>query len=164
MLARVCAPCQLAITRPSSYIHIACSSGGQRWRPQVVSTGRNEPFEDVQLGPLLGKGSYGRVYRAMWNSILVAVKVQTAVGLICCLSRLHRALQSGSSCTPAGFGPMGLRLLASGLQVIETPCDKGEDDEPVPLFEADKGAGLSHPNIVQTYKSSSTISKVHHRL
>jgi PAS domain-containing protein len=96
-------------------------SGGQRWRPQVISTGRSEPFEDVQLGPLLGKGSYGRVYRAMWNSILVAVKV------------------------------------------IETPCDKGDNDEPVPLFEADKGAGLSHPNIVQTYKSSSTISKTEGR-
>lgn len=28
------------------------------------------------------------------------------------------------------------------------------------MFEADKGAGLSHPNIVQTFKSSSLISKV----
>jgi PAS domain-containing protein len=91
-------------------------SGGLRWRPQVIA-GRREPFEDVQLGPLLGKGSYGRVYRAMWNGAPVAVKV------------------------------------------IETPCDKGPDDEPVAMFEADKGAGLSHPNIVQTFKSSSSISK-----
>ena len=44
--------------------------------------------------------------------------------------------------------------------MIETPCDKGPDDEPVAMFEADKGTELSHPNIVQTYKSSSTISKV----
>lgn len=46
-----------------------------RWRPHVI-TGRREPFEDVQLGPLLGKGSYGRVYRAMWNGAPVAVKAR----------------------------------------------------------------------------------------
>ncbi len=28
------------------------------------------------------------------------------------------------------------------------------------MFEADRGTGLSHPNIVQTYKSNSSISKV----
>ena len=49
-------------------------SSGRRWQPQVISA-RREPFEDVQLGPLLGKGSYGRVYRAMWSGIPVAVKV-----------------------------------------------------------------------------------------
>ena len=37
--------------------------------------GRKEPFEDVVLGPLLGKGSFGRVYRAHWNGDPVAVKV-----------------------------------------------------------------------------------------
>jgi hypothetical protein len=71
-----CASCRIVTAQPSAWtLRNACSSGGQRWRPQVISTGRSEPFEDVQLGPLLGKGSYGRVYRAMWNSILVAVKV-----------------------------------------------------------------------------------------
>lgn len=36
---------------------------------------RNRVFEDVQLGPLLGKGGYGKVYRGLWNGIPVAVKV-----------------------------------------------------------------------------------------
>ena len=36
--------------------------------------GRQEPFEGVVLGPLLGKGSFGRVYRALWNGRPVAVK------------------------------------------------------------------------------------------
>lgn len=34
-----------------------------------------KPFDDVRLGPLLGKGAYGRVYRGTWNGAQVAVKV-----------------------------------------------------------------------------------------
>lgn len=33
------------------------------------------PVHGVQLGPLLGKGSYGRVYLGMWENMEVAVKV-----------------------------------------------------------------------------------------
>lgn len=36
---------------------------------------RNQVFEDVQLGPLLGQGGYGKVYRGLWNKTPVAVKV-----------------------------------------------------------------------------------------
>ncbi|KAL4446278.1 hypothetical protein ABPG77_003085 [Micractinium sp. CCAP 211/92] len=32
-------------------------------------------FTDVRLGPLIGRGAYGRVYRASWNGTTVAVKV-----------------------------------------------------------------------------------------
>ncbi len=48
-----------------------------RWRPHVVG-GRKEPFDGVVLGPLLGKGSFGRVYRALWDGKPVAVKVRSA--------------------------------------------------------------------------------------
>ena len=36
---------------------------------------RCQVFEDVQLGPLLGQGGYGKVYRGLWNKTPVAVKV-----------------------------------------------------------------------------------------
>ena len=40
-----------------------------------MAASKMEPFEGVSLGPLLGKGSFGRVYRALWNGTPVAVKV-----------------------------------------------------------------------------------------
>ena len=41
--------------------------------------GRKEPFDGVALGPLLGKGSFGRVYRALWDGKPVAVKVRRLI-------------------------------------------------------------------------------------
>ena len=32
-------------------------------------------FASVHLGPLLGRGSYGRVHRGVWQSQQIAVKV-----------------------------------------------------------------------------------------
>ncbi len=37
-----------------------------------------EPLKGLVLGPLLGQGSYGRVYRARWQGSAVAVKVGIA--------------------------------------------------------------------------------------
>lgn len=43
--------------------------------------------------------------------------------------------------------------------MVETPCSQDGDGEPQPMFEADKGTKLSHPNIVQTYKSHTSINQ-----
>lgn len=42
---------------------------------QVGGTGKKHPWEDVELGPLIGQGSFGKVYRGVWNGAPVAVKV-----------------------------------------------------------------------------------------
>ena len=45
------------------------------WPAQVGGTGKKHPWEDVELGPLIGQGSFGKVYRGVWNGAPVAVKV-----------------------------------------------------------------------------------------
>lgn len=41
---------------------------------------RQQVFDQVQLGPLLGSGSYGRVYRGTWRGAQVAVKARRRCG------------------------------------------------------------------------------------
>lgn len=41
----------------------------------VLNTPRPSVFNEVQLGPLIGRGAYGRVFKATWNGNTVAVKV-----------------------------------------------------------------------------------------
>ena len=51
---------------------------------QGVEKGQSEAFEDVQLGPLLGQGGFGKVYRGLWNGAAVAVKVQLHLPALDC--------------------------------------------------------------------------------
>ncbi len=51
------------------------SCRGRDGAQQGVEAGQNEAFEDVRLGPLLGQGGFGKVYRGLWNGAAVAVKV-----------------------------------------------------------------------------------------
>lgn len=58
-------------------------SGGNRQRRECAPRGaqfslmatNHDPMPDIKLGPLLGKGAFGRVYRATWQSRMVAVKI-----------------------------------------------------------------------------------------
>ena len=46
--------------------------------PLLLRTRSADAATDIELGPLLGRGSYGRVYKARWKGTLVAVKVVPA--------------------------------------------------------------------------------------
>ncbi|KXZ50686.1 hypothetical protein GPECTOR_15g370 [Gonium pectorale] len=55
------------------------TAASQRGPAFTITDTKIDPFDDVKLGPLLGKGSYGRVYRGVWNGAQVAVKVLETV-------------------------------------------------------------------------------------
>ena len=46
--------------------------------PLLLRARSADAATDIELGPLLGRGSYGRVYKARWKGTLVAVKVVPA--------------------------------------------------------------------------------------
>lgn len=55
---------------------VTCGDTGSWNRHDIKVSARNHLVEDdLQMGPLLGQGSFGKVYRAIWNGALVAVKV-----------------------------------------------------------------------------------------
>ena len=47
-----------------------------KWAAKQVGSEKKHPWEDVELGPLIGQGSFGKVYRGVWNGAPVAVKVR----------------------------------------------------------------------------------------
>ena len=48
-------------------------SGGSM-RAAIIK--RTQPWDDIELGPLIGAGSFGKVYRGVWNGAHVAVKAR----------------------------------------------------------------------------------------
>ena len=64
-------PAQLGGQRRGSVCRIPSDSEGV----SGPVMGETEPFLAVSLGPLLGQGGSGHVYRGTWNGATVAVKV-----------------------------------------------------------------------------------------
>jgi serine/threonine protein kinase len=81
-------------------------------------------FTDVRLGPLIGRGAYGRVYRASWNGSPVAVKVVETAD----------PPPGAPGAPPARAGKAATPYGARGF------------------YEAVLSSTLSHPNIVHTYQ------------
>ncbi|GFR53121.1 hypothetical protein Agub_g15837 [Astrephomene gubernaculifera] len=118
--------------------------GSKRASPFSIVNTKIDPFEDVKLGPLLGKGAYGRVYRGVWNGAQVAVKVLETVqpdsdeGGASGLGFSTNCTTSSGGCTAFSGG--------GGTQQGHQQLQGGE------VLEAVLGSQISHPNIVQTYK------------
>ncbi|KAJ9531495.1 hypothetical protein QJQ45_015041 [Haematococcus lacustris] len=101
----------------------------------VLSDGAASTFDDVKLGQLLGRGSYGRVYRGLWDGALVAVKVleysadeQKKLGMEAQLSsQLHHPnmVQTYKHCSrSAGLGSEDDEAITETWIVMEF-CNKG---------------------------------------
>ena len=94
-----------------------------------VSKSMPSAFEDVRLGPLIGRGAYGRVYRGSWNGNIVAVKV----------------METKEPITDRRWSEENKSSFISGE-------DRSWYSGPQGLFEAILSSSLSHPNIVHTYQ------------
>ena len=86
------------LSRPASWRH-ACEA---EWVLQIGGSGKKHPWEDVELGPLIGQGSFGKVYRGVWNGAPVAVKVTAALAIhahhVLCMVLLLIGLVTSSAC------------------------------------------------------------------
>ncbi|CAK0736720.1 hypothetical protein CVIRNUC_000792 [Coccomyxa viridis] len=108
-----------------------------KWAPkQVGGSGKKHPWEDVELGPLIGQGSFGKVYRGVWNGAPVAVKI------------IHMANDSSLVANQAEAAADPQFMSGSGL-ASATPSSTMRG-----ALEAMHSVDLGHPNIVQTYKST----------
>ena len=86
------------------------------------------PFQDVRLGPLVGKGSFGKVYRGIWDNVIVAIKVSLLqVGMTNMLLPLRlvdklpsRCLQK--ACCEGVTLPVSCFTFLSACQAITCMC------------------------------------------
>jgi len=103
------------------------TSGGTSAPSTVLSINKAMPtaFTDVRLGPLIGRGAYGRVYRGSWNGNTVAVKV----------------METTENIANPGESPPSSEI-----------AKEEEEGGARGLFEAVLSSSLSHPNVVHTYQ------------
>eukprot|EP00884_Botryococcus_braunii_P023575 jgi/Botrbrau1/9901/Bobra.0012s0004.1 len=84
--------------------------------PQAL---RPIPFEGLKLGPILGKGSFGRVYRGIYNGSPVAVKVMDDNKVVRAADgRPLEAVITGSEPHPSIVTCLGHSSTASGPPVM----------------------------------------------
>ncbi|GBF93165.1 hypothetical protein Rsub_05896 [Raphidocelis subcapitata] len=131
-------------------------------------------FEDIRLGPLCGRGSFGRVYRATWNGEKVAVKIieyeAEDEGTAAAAAKQPRGSDSGES-DGGGGGACGARVLLEGLlqqrldhpnvvrsrKLLTRPCpddDGGDGDgDEGGGGSADAGAGVrgGRPRLMEAW-------------
>ena len=143
------------------------------------SAAERSPFVGLQLGLLLGKGSYGRVYKGYYHGRVVAVKARPPLELRC---RCKVFCLLGTSCPCRKAGRCQIKgsindvfKLRFGLWMVvsEVPvpacvqvCDSSKvrrtaAGTPV---EVEVTARLAHPNLVRTLEAASVARSPGHSL
>ena len=90
---------------------------------------RTQPWEDVELGPLIGAGSFGKVYRGVWNGAHVAVKARPAARARSDVTYSHSAhpvaVGVHATCRDRGSTPdIRWELRSARPQGTSQPCIK----------------------------------------
>lgn len=67
--------CTCAGVRNRYYFATLTRQEGPAVTPPQTAGLDSVPFEELEVGPVLGKGGFGRVYRGLWHGKQVAVKV-----------------------------------------------------------------------------------------
>ena len=143
----------------------ADGSGGDRGLVAILPPFKRaapSAFTDVRLGPLIGRGAYGRVRACMHAP---PGETPRSLHRCCCLHvipphpPLHDALTLSVPSTPTPVTTQVYRGSWNGttvaVKVIET-ADSMETADTMQgkngIFEAVLSSNLSHPNIVHTYQ------------
>lgn len=66
-----------------------------------TSASERTPFVGLTLGLMLGKGSYGRVYKGYWHGRVVAVKARTLLLIELCRGNLKFRRPSSTITIPS---------------------------------------------------------------
>ena len=96
-------------------------SRGSR-RSSLLLHSARQPFDDVKLGPLLGKGGFGRVYRAVWNGAAVACKVSFVVSHFALEGLPHFSSMCAGTVPTDCYTEASQPCTAIKLKLIDRPC------------------------------------------
>ena len=105
--------------------------------PLLLRARSTDVVGDIELGPLLGRGSFGRVYKARWKGTIVAIKVIDAE---------DAAGRGGGGVNAVGGGGGGTGNNSSNA----SGAARARQDDAA--RESALALAVQHPNVVSTYK------------
>jgi len=110
--------------------------------PRLLRARSTDAVGDIELGPLLGRGSFGRVYKARWKGTIVAIKVIDAE------DAARGGGGGGAGDANVAAGAAG-RDNTAGSSNASAAARARQDDA---ARESALALAVQHPNVVATYK------------